>query len=73
MDTALQIVAGGAQVAQFLRLHYAFAVGRGFDFRDFRGNDSGVEFGQLRLARRDVEGKFIVETSVKNHRVCRET
>ena len=61
MDPAFQIVAGRAQVAQFLRLHHLIGLGGLGNLGLFGGDVLGVDFGQLRLARGDVEGQFIIE------------
>jgi hypothetical protein len=64
MHPAFQIVAGGAQVAQFLRLHHLIGLGGGGNLGLFGGDVLGVDLGQLRLAGGDVEREFVVEVSV---------
>jgi len=59
---AFEIVARGAQVAQFLRAHHLIALGRGLH-RGLPGGDVAlVQLLQPGLARRDVERQLVIES-----------
>ena len=68
MHPAFQIVAGGAQVAQFLRAHHLIGLGRGGNRGLFGGDVVAVDLGQLGLARGDVERQLVVEGRASCHR-----
>ena len=61
MNAAFQIIAGGPQIAQFLRFHHRLIFGGGLNFGLFCRNCRGVEVCNLGFARRDVKPQFVIE------------